>query len=180
MKAIVLLAPGYEEIEALCVVDVLRRANCSVDLVHVFDEKVVESASGTKITADYSIDEVQDDFDLIVTPGGLPGAEHLRDSAAVRSLLQKSQNKKWIASICASPIALDRAGILAGKRYTCYPGFEKNITEGTYSNESVVVDDQLITGKGPAKALLFAFAILEHVMGEKVAQKVKDEMLYTH
>ncbi len=176
MKALVLLADGFEEIEALIPVDILRRGGVEVQLVSI-KEDIVKSSSGTKIVSDMKIKDVKE-FDIIITPGGLPGAENLMNDSKVINLIKNAYvNNKWIASICASPIVLDRADILSNKEFTCYPGFEKNIT-GTYVSERVVIDRNVITAMGPGVAFDFAFTILEKTLGKEIADKVRIETLY--
>lgn len=182
MKAIILIAPGFEELEAIAVHDILRRANVETKLVHVLEDSIVESAQGTKIVCDQSLETLStEDVEIVVTPGGVTGAEHLKNSQKVLELLRDFHKQdKWIASICASPIALDAAGILRGKKYTCYPGFQDQIKDGEYTAKNVQVDGKLITASGPSKALTFAYEIVTKAISKEAVAQVKGDMLYGH
>lgn len=160
-KVVVLLKDGFEELEALSVVDVLRRAQVPCDMIGMDSMKVV-SSHGIEVTVDHLFDEAVYEADVVVLPGGLPGATSLRDDLRVIDLLKDFyQKKKWIAAICAGPISLEKAGIIQGKKFTCYPGFEKDIPSGIYQDAFICVDQNIITGRGPAAALEFAYTILE-------------------
>ena len=163
MKAIVLFKEGFEELEALSVVDVLRRADVKCEMVGM-DSMEVTSSHGIKVSMDCLFDESTYEADIVVLPGGLPGATSLRDDYRVIDIIiDFNEKKKWIAAICAGPISLEKAGIVSGKNLTCYPGFEKEIPSGIYQDSLVCVDGNIITGRGPAAALEFAYTILEKV-----------------
>lgn len=177
-KVLVLLANGFEEIEALSIVDILRRAKIEV-LTAAIDKKQVVGAHDIRVQADAHVLDVKStDFDMIVLPGGLPGATNLQKDAIVLKLLKDFDNdKKYIGAICAAPIALKSAGVLK-KAYTCYPSFEKNIGEDGYiPDQDVVSDENIITSRGPATAMKFALAIVEKLCGEKLANDVKQQLL---
>lgn len=160
-KIAVLCKDGFEEIEALTPVDVLRRANVHVDLVGMDDLKVTSSHQIT-IQMDCVFNDQIKEYDGIVIPGGLPGATNLRDDARVIEIVQQfNQEYKLIAAICAGPIVLAKAGILKDKICTCSPGFETQLTGANYQEAIVQKDDHIITGKGPAAALEFGYTILE-------------------
>jgi len=160
MKVSVLFKEGFEELEALSVVDVLRRAHVTCEMVGM-DAQHVKSSHGIDITMDHLFDETVYESDMVVLPGGLPGATSLRDDERVINLLKDFHQKgKWIAAICAGPISLEKAGIITETKYTCYPGFEKEIPSGDYQDVLVCVDQNIITGRGPAAALEFAYTIL--------------------
>ena len=160
-KIAVLCKDGFEEIEALTPVDVLRRANVHVDLVGMDDLKVTSSHQIT-IQIDCVFNDQIKEYDGIVIPGGLPGATNLRDDARVIEIVQQfNQEHKLIAAICAGPIVLAKAGILKDKICTCSPGFETQLTGANYQEAIVQKDDHIITGKGPAAALEFGYTILE-------------------
>lgn len=160
-KIAVLCKDGFEEIEALTPVDVLRRANVHVDLVGMDDLKVTSSHQIT-IQLDCVFNDQIKEYDGIVIPGGLPGATNLRDDARVIEIVQQfNQEYKLIAAICAGPIVLAKAGILKDKICTCSPGFETQLTGANYQEAIVQKDDHIITGKGPAAALEFGYTILE-------------------
>ncbi len=177
-KVLVPLASGFEEIETLTIVDVLRRAEIEV-VIAALDKKQVTGAHDVKVQADTHIQDVDSsDFDMIVLPGGLPGATNLQKDKNVISLLKKfDEEKKYIGAICAAPIALQSAGVLKDT-YTCYPSFEKNIREEGYvSDKDVVRDENVITSRGPGTAAKFALAIVEQLSGEKMANDVKAQLL---
>jgi len=180
-KIAVLLATGFEEIEALSVVDVLRRAGFSCDIVSVMDEIEVTSSHGITIKADKFFDDDMLIYDMIVLPGGMPGAEYLANDNRVIKLLQafNQDNEKYIAAICAAPMALAKANITKGKRVTSFPDekFSSLFADANYLDELVVVDDNLITSRGPATTLLFAYTLVE-VLGEK-SEALEEEMLFT-
>lgn len=160
-KIAVLCKDGFEEIEALTPVDVLRRANVHVDLVGMDDLKVTSSHQIT-IQMDCVFNDQIKEYDGIVIPGGLPGATNLRDDARVIEIVQQfNLEHKLIAAICAGPIVLAKAGILKDKICTCSPGFETQLTGANYQEAIVQKDDHIITGKGPAAALEFGYTILE-------------------
>ena len=174
-KVAVILANGFEEIEALTVVDVLRRANISCDMVG-FEEQVTGSHD-IQVTADRVFDGDLSDYDLLVLPGGMPGSANLRDNQALISEIQAfNQEGKKISAICAAPIALQQAGVLKDKHFTCYDGVQENITDGIYQKETVVVDGNLITSRGPSTALAFAYELVEQLGGD--AESLRVGMLY--
>ncbi|GAA0712303.1 DJ-1/PfpI family protein [Paraclostridium ghonii] len=178
-KILVLLATGFEEIEALSVVNVLRRANVSCDM-GTLDSDYVKGTHNIEIKSDVNINNIDiDEYDGVVLPGGLPGAYNLRDSKKVREIVQKLNNdKKIIGAICAAPEALESFDILNGKKCTSYPGFiqEKNNVE-YIENEMVVEDENIITSRGPATAIEFALEILRKLGYEKEYKEIKEGML---
>ena len=161
MKAIVLFKEGFEEIEALSVVDVLRRANITCEMIGM-DKMNVTSSHGIEVKMDKLFDESAYEADVVVLPGGMPGATSLRDDQRVIDILKDFNDKgKWIAAICAGPISLEKAKVVTGKKFTCYPGFEEQIPSGIYQDTLTYVDQNIITGRGPAAALMFGYTILE-------------------
>jgi len=178
--ALLPLAEGFEEIEAITVIDVLRRGGVSVTTA-ALSQRLVQGAHGIVIEADTLLDTaLQKGFDLIVLPGGLPGAHHLRDDARVQNLLQRAaQQGRYTAAICAAPLALASAGLLNGKRATGYPGsIDKLKVPGmTLQNDDVVQDGKVITSRGPATAMSFALYLLQVLKGEDVARQVGAGML---
>lgn len=174
-KVAVIFAPGFEEIEALTVVDVLRRAQIQVDMVGWADS--VRGSHAITVEMDQVWPLSLAPYDAVVLPGGMPGAATLRDQEdLVHALNKHHQEGKLVAAICAAPIALAQAGILADKTYTCYDGFEQQITDGHYVKESVVVDDRVITSRGPASAMAFAYELVDQLGGN--AQALRQAMLY--
>ena len=174
-KVAVMLAQGFEEIEALTVVDVLRRANITCDMVG-FEEQVTGSHA-IQVRADRVFDGDLSEYDMIVLPGGMPGSAHLRDNEQLIAELQKcEQVGKKVAAICAAPIVLNRAGLLKDKGFTCYDGVQEQIADGHYRKETVVVDGHLTTSRGPATALAFAYNLVEQLGGD--ADALREAMLY--
>lgn len=181
MKALILLAQGFEELEAVTLIDVLRRGGIEVISAGI-TEGPVESARKVKILPDTVLNRVSAaDFDLIALPGGQPGTTNLQKNSGVLSLLKefKSQNK-WIAALCAAPMVLSAAGLLKGIRFTCYPGCEGAISEGIYEPAAVIEDGKILTSKGPATAMPFALALIEKLAGKKAAEKVGQDLLWIH
>ena len=174
-KVAVILANGFEEIEALTVIDVLRRANISCDMVG-FEEQVTGSHD-IQVTADRVFDGDLSDYDLLVLPGGMPGSANLRDNQALISEIQAfNQEGKKISAICAAPIALHQAGVLKDKHFTCYDGVQEQIADGIYQKETVVVDGNLTTSRGPSTALAFAYELVDQLGGD--AESLRVGMLY--
>ena len=175
-KVAVILANGFEEIEALTVVDVLRRANITCHMVGF--EDTVTGSHAIQVQANRVFDGNLSEYDMIVLPGGMPGSAHLRDNESLISELQKcNQGGKKLAAICAAPIALNRAGLLEGKNFTCYDGVQEQIANGHYQKETVVVDGNIITSRGPATALAFAYHLVDTLGGD--AKSLRNGMLYT-
>lgn len=159
-RVAVILAQGFEEVEALTVVDMLRRLNVGCDMVG-FDEEV-RGSHGIVVKADKLISADFEGYDAIVLPGGLPGAIHLKESERVLELVRRmNADEKIVAAICAAPIVLDAAGILKGKRCTSYPGFAEKFEGVIFTDEIVARDGNIITSRGPATAFAFSFAIAE-------------------
>ncbi len=170
------LADGFEEIEALATVDILRRAEVPVLTVGVTGN-TVEGAHGIRVEADIPVECVEPDkMQGIILPGGIPGTPNLEKNENVMRLIDfAAENGLWIAAICAAPSILGKKGLLSGKKATCYPGFEDTLS-GAILGEGVCVDANFITGQGAGVALDFAYAIVEAV--GKDATALKEAMLY--
>ena len=180
MKTIfVFLAEGFEEIEALTPVDVLRRAGLSVQTVSVMDEQVVAGAHGVPVLADKMFAEINpEDAEMILLPGGLPGATNLDAHEGLsRMILDFAAAEKPLAAICAAPLVLGNRGLLQGKKATCYPGFETYLQGAEYTAALVEKDGNVITGKGPGAAMEFAFAIVEKYCGIEKVNELKQGMM---
>lgn len=180
-KAMVLLAPGCEEMEAVIVLDVLRRGGVDTTAVGL-EAGMFEASRGVKLTPDVALDALTDakDFDLIVLPGGVPGTLALRDDVRVRDLLLhyfQSPGKR-VGVICAAALVLDAHGLLDGRTFTCYPSVAKDIQGGTRLDERVVIDGNLTTSQGPGTAMAFALALVEQVMGEETRNEVAAGLLF--
>ena len=180
MKTIfVFLAEGFEDIEALTPVDVLRRAGLSVQTVSVMDEQVVAGAHGVPVLADKMFAEINpEDAEMILLPGGLPGATNLDAHEGLSHLiLDFAEADKPLAAICAAPLVLGNRGLLQGKKATCYPGFETYLQGAEYTAALVEKDGNIITGKGPGAAMEFAFAIVEKYCGMDKVNELKQGMM---
>jgi 4-methyl-5(b-hydroxyethyl)-thiazole monophosphate biosynthesis len=179
-KVCVLLADGFEEIEAVTIIDVLRRAEVDVVALGV-KGKTVQGAHGLKLEADKTLKEAAgESWAMVILPGGLPGATNLRDDPDVQALIKKQSAKGGkLAAICAAPIALGAAGILENRRATCYPGFEDQLAGARVREERVVADGNLITSRGPGTALEFALRLAAELRDEETAAALREGMLVT-
>ena len=180
MKIIVFLADGFEEVEALTVVDYLRRMDIEVDMVSINKEKNVKGAHGIEVVTDKLVGDLDiDEYKGVVIPGGLPGAANLQKSSEVIKVVKElNKQDKLVAAICAGPIVLQEAGVTKDRGFTCYPGFEGNIGDGSYIEKPVVRDKNIITGKGPALAIDFALEIVDYLLGKDKKEKLKNDILY--
>lgn len=176
------LATGFEDVEALIPVDVLRRAGVEVKTVSITGEKLVESAHGVKIEADMLFEDANfDDAELLMLPGGLPGSTNLRDHEGVCSAMLAQYNRGGkVAAICAAPMVLGKMGILKGKRATCYPGCEDTMTGATYTAELFTVDGNVTTGEGPAATFPYAYALAGQLVGSEKVEALKEGMRFNH
>lgn len=177
-RVCVLLANGFEEIEAVTVVDVLRRAGIDVKAVGV-DGTQVQGSHGIRVQADQTLGEsAAESWDVVVLPGGLPGSTNLRDDPGVQALI-RLQHKKGgkIAAICAAPIALSKAGILEGRKATSYPGFQDQLPGVRYLTDRVVQDGNLTTSRGPGTAMEFALRLVVELNGAEAASALAEQML---
>lgn len=175
--ALVPIADCTEDIEAVTIIDVLRRADVDVTVASVMPALTVTCAHGTKITADVKIDECTEHvYDLIALPGGMPGAEHLRDDIIVKELLEKQKNEeKFFAAICASPaVVLAYHGLINNVHATCYPSFSTSIP--MYDDSEVVLDGTCITSQGPGTALSFSIMLVAALCGKDTADKIAKSM----
>ena len=175
----VFFADGFEEIEAFTSVDVMRRAGLNVEMVTVTPDEIVTGAHDVPVLCDKNV--VNCDFfdaELVLLPGGMPGASTLEKCGELRNLvLRFAQEQKPIAAICAAPMVLGKLGLLKGKKATCYPGFDKFLEGAEYTGNMVEVVDNFILGKGPGAAPAFGFTILEKFAGAEKALEVKKGML---
>jgi protein deglycase len=176
----VLFAPGFEEVEGLTVVDILRRANINTSIIGVEGKKVT-GAHNITVISDKTLDDVTiDKLDAIILPGGAPGFINLQNNKTVLSMIKEAyEKKKIVAAICASPSVLATAGIIEGKKVTIYQGMEEKIKKagGIVQDDLVVVDDTIITSKGPATTMLFALKLVELLKDKKTSDDVKDKLL---
>ena len=176
-RVAVLLAHGFEEIEAVTVIDVLRRAQVSVDVLGV-EELIVNGSHDITITADLLLkDQSPDSYDYLILPGGMPASNTLRDSPMVQDFILAFQNKK-IAAVCAAPIALERAGLIKDKKVTSHPSVKDVFVESTYCEDRVVKDSNIITSRGAGTTFEFAEAILCELGLAEEANKWREAMIY--
>jgi 4-methyl-5(b-hydroxyethyl)-thiazole monophosphate biosynthesis len=178
-KIAVHLADGFEEIEAVTIIDVLRRAELDLLVVSVSGNLEVAGAHQLKLIADLLFDQVNyEDIFMIVLPGGMPGAANLNVHAGLKLQIgQFNAQNKYLAAICAAPMVYGNMGILAGKQVVCYPGFEKYLIGAEILNSPVVESENMITGRGPAAAIQFALKIVEKAVSLEKAELVARQML---
>jgi 4-methyl-5(b-hydroxyethyl)-thiazole monophosphate biosynthesis len=194
-KVIVLLAEGFEEVEAVTPIDYLRRAGIEVTTAAIGKNRIVTGSHGIALTADLLLgelaakagaDSVPVSFDAVVIPGGMKGADNLAASAETGALIKgMAAGDKWVCAICASPaVVLFPLGILTGRRFTCYPGMESDVSGAKWSKDNVVVDSTgdaggggLITSRGAGTAALFAIAVIEKLLSKADAKKVAESVL---
>jgi 4-methyl-5(b-hydroxyethyl)-thiazole monophosphate biosynthesis len=177
--ALVPIADGTEEIEAVCIIDVLRRAGVSVTVASV-DQLHVSASRGTKLVADRPIRDCADEtYDLVALPGGMPGAEHVRDSRDLETILKRQRREgRLYAAICAAPVVvLQHHGLLDGRRATCHPDFADQLHAAAEVENRVVVDGPCITSRGAGTALEFALKLVELLYDEQKAQGIAERML---
>jgi protein deglycase len=173
-KAVILLATGFEEIEAISVIDILRRAGIEIIIAGV-DGTSVTGSHGITVSADKKLSDIEPDFDAVILPGGMPGALHLHNSVEVNDFIKTAHSKgALIAAICAAPaVVLAPLGILDNKIATCYPGDQVDFGKTTrYKNKTVIVDGNIITSQGVGTAIEFGLAIVEKIIGKETAKKV--------
>lgn len=176
---VIILANGFEEIEAVAVIDILRRAEVNLTIAGL-DSLSITSARNLKITTDITLSELQDSlFDIIILPGGEPGTTHLENSPLVTELLIKhAKANKLLAAICAAPRVLEKTGLLTNKKITCFPKTIEKMKTSLYQPNSVVIDDKIITSQGAGTSLEFAYAIVEKLKSKECAENLKKSMIY--
>ena len=181
-KIIEFLANGFEEVEALAPVDILRRGGVDIKTVSVTGDLLVESSHGVVIKADMLFEDTDlSDADMLMLPGGMPGSTNLNAHEGVRhAILNQYNSGKRIGAICAAPMVLGGIGILNGKRATCSPGFEKYMYGAEYTHEIVTVDGNIITGEGPAASFPYAYKILSLFIGDDNVKTLQHKMQYAH
>ncbi len=191
-KVIIPLANGCEELEAITLIDLLRRAEIevvSVSLDEGTQVKAITASRGNVITADKTLDQVlSDNFDMIILPGGLPGADYLDQNTKIQQLIMNMyQQGSYIAAICAAPKVLLTAGLLKNQKFTCYPGSinisahqDDLLKNSTRLDNDVVQSGQIITSKGPATAIPFALRVISLLLDKATAQKIANDILYTN
>lgn len=177
--ACILLAEGFEEVEALTPADYLRRAGIEVTLVGIAS-KIVRGSHGITVQADAGSEALQREYDAVVLPGGMPGARNLAESAAVRACIERHhRDGKLIAAICAAPAVVlhGACDLLKGKKFTGYPGSEDSVRGAIFVSERVVIDGALITSRGPGTAGEFSIAIIAALENQQKAEEVAKHAL---
>ena len=173
------LAEGFEETEAVTIIDVLRRAGLNVISVSVTGNRMVKGSHNIEIKADILFEEV--DFalgEMIILPGGMPGSKNLNEHEGLRSQIIDYQKRgKYLAAICAAPIVFGNLGILKGKRAVCYPGYEAHLVGAEVRSNPYIVDNNIITGRGVGAALQFSLEIVRILKGEESAIQLRKAML---
>lgn len=184
-KVSVFFADGCEEVEALTVVDLLRRAGVETDMVSIMGKLLVTSSHGVGIQTDHLFEETDfEETDMLVLPGGMPGTLHLRAHEGLAQLLKtydvagKQGQDKYVAAICAAPSVLGGLGILEGKLACCYPGFEEKLTGATVTMEPAIQDGYVITGRGMGTAIPFGLKLIQVLCGVEKAEEVKKGILF--
>ncbi len=178
-KVIVCLAEGFEEIEAIGIIDILRRADLQVTIISVTESKEVTGAHGIRVVADVLFGDA--DFsgsDLLVLPGGMPGSANLRDHKGLgEKIVEFDQKGKLLGAICAAPMVFGNLGLLEGREATCYPGFGDQLGNARVTAEPVMVDGHMVTGRGPGLVFPFALKLVEKLCGKEKAGQIAGQML---
>lgn len=179
-KTAIFLAEGYEEIEALAVVDVFRRAGIETDMVSISEELMTNGSHKIQVKADKLLKDISfDEYDMLVLPGGLKGMQNLE---ACELLMQQidvfHENGKYIAAICASPSIFGRRGILSGRQATAYPGFEEELKGATVVDAGAVRCGHVITGRSMGSAIEFGLLLIETLLGKDKAEEIAKQIVY--
>ncbi|MGN0466426.1 MAG: DJ-1 family glyoxalase III [Lachnospiraceae bacterium] len=181
-KVYVFLANGFEEIEGLTVVDLLRRAGICLTTVSIHDTKQVMGAHKIEVKADILLDEMEKDAaDAIVLPGGMPGMTNLKENEIVKEMILSYEKQgKLIAAVCASPSIFSELGLLDGKNATSYPSFEENLVAhgAIYSKDTVVRDGNIITSRGLGTSIDFSLSIISYLLDEDKANEIAESIVY--
>jgi 4-methyl-5(b-hydroxyethyl)-thiazole monophosphate biosynthesis len=179
-KAVMLFAEGFEEVEALTVVDLLRRAEIGCDMASLSGTETVTGSHGIGVCMQGSLERIRaEDYDAVILPGGMPGTKNLANDERVIKLIQTFHNEgKLTAAICAAPTVLAQAKILDGRRAVCYPGMEKQLTGALEGSGSVEIDGSIITSRGVGTAISFALAIVAYFSGSQKANELAKAIVY--
>ena len=179
-KVGVFFAEGFEEIEGLTVVDILRRAQVDVQMISINDSKKVMGAHGIAVETDACIADVNaEELDMLVLPGGMPGTKYLGACEMLTELLKKAdKEQKGIAAICAAPSVLGDLGLLAGKKAVCYPGFEESLAGAEVLMEPVVTDGNITTSRGMGTAIAFALELTARLVGREQADQIGKSIIF--
>lgn len=180
-RVAVLLADGFEEIEGLTVVDILRRASIYVDTVSIMEDYMVHGAHGINVQTEDLFDEVDfTEFDMVVLPGGMPGTTNLNEHASVKRVIRDfAENGKYVAAICAAPSILGGLGLLKGKRAACYPSVEDKLSGAVIMKVPVVQDGNIITSRGMGTAIDFALKLVDVLIDREKAEEIAESIIYS-
>lgn len=178
-KLYIHLAEGFEEIEAITIIDVLRRAGLNVISVSVTENQFVKGSHNIEVKADLLFEDVDyADGEMIILPGGMPGSKNLNEHEGLKQqIIDYQKNGKYLAAICAAPIVFGSLGILKGKRAVCYPGYETHLIGADVQGSPYIVDGKIITGRGVGAALKFSLEIVRILKGEESAIHLRKAML---
>ena len=178
-KIAVFLANGFEEIEAISIIDVLRRASFDVTTVSINSSAQVTGSHNITILTDNIFESMEfDSFDMLVLPGGMPGAKNLNEHDGLKKLiLQFNESEKYLGAICAAPMVFGQLGILKNKNATCFPGFENYLNDAKVTGASKEVAGNIVTGKGAGVAIEFALQIVEILKDKKSAEELAKRMV---
>lgn len=179
-NVLIFLADGFEEVEALTVVDLLRRADIDITTVSIEDTMTVTGRSNITVEADKLIDDVDfDSADTIVLPGGMPGTKNLAACKVLMNHVDKyAEHGKRLCAICAAPTVYGKRGLLKGKRACCYPGMEQDLLDAVVTYDPVTVDGNFITSRGAGTAIDFALAIIEQIKGHTIAENISKSIVF--
>ncbi len=180
LHILVPLAPGFEEVEACTIIDLLRRAEVQVTTAAIGTSTQVKGSHGIAFEADTLLEKINaQSFEGVVLPGGLPGTTNLAECTTLGEMIKKHHNQgAWIAAICAAPTVLGRLGILKGKQATSYPGFEKGLEGAALSTDAVVQDGKVITSRGLGTAISFSLKLIEAFVSKAKADEISQGILY--
>lgn len=181
MKVCIFFADGLEEIEGLTVVDLLRRVDIPISIISITGNKMITGAHDIKIEADILFEDMDfTDTGMLILPGGMPGTKNLKAHEGLCRLLHEFNTKgKYIAAICSAPSVLGQLNILNGKKATCYPGFENQLSGAALSDGNCVTDGNIITSRGMGTAIDFAAEIISIIKNRSVAEALKETIIYT-
>ena len=180
-KVYILLANGFEEIEGLTCVDLMRRAGIEIEMASITGSLTVKGARGITVTADSQLQDIADDGAMVILPGGMPGTNYLKESKPVRDMVTAYyESGRYVAAICAAPTVFGDMGILRGKKATCYPGMEAGLigAEWPGETETVVVDGNIITSRGLGTAIDFALKLIELLIDKDKADAIAKSVVY--
>lgn len=178
-RVVVLLADGFEEVEAITQIDFLRRSGLDVVVAGVNARDII-GGHDIRVNSDITVDELTGEIDAVVIPGGTVGAENIAaDDPSVSLVRRMLEAGKLVAAICAAPaVVLGQHGLIGDRTFTCYPGFEDRVSTGTFSESRVVVDGNLITSRGPGTSAEFAHEIIRNLVSADAAEDLKTQTLY--